>query len=85
MSAVMRRIFSARNVFDENGWLQIGLAGHQPFIAESYISTGSLYLASTGLLPLGLAADDPFWTGEAKDWTAKIIWSGGESTIDHAI
>lgn len=33
-----------------------------PHLGESYISTGSLYLASTVLLPLGLPPADPFWS-----------------------
>ena len=31
-----------------------GFCGYQPPLAEGYISTGSLYLCSAGLLPLGL-------------------------------
>ena len=62
--------------FDENGWLQLGFCGHQPYIGESYISTGSCYLCTTVFLPLGLPADDPFWTATAADWTAKKVWNG---------
>ena len=62
--------------FDENGWLQLGFCGHQPYIGESYISTGSCYLCTTVFLPLGLPADDPFWTAPAADWTAKKVWNG---------
>ena len=42
--------------FDEHGWLTLGFAGHQPQIAERYISTGSLYLCSTVFTALGLPA-----------------------------
>ena len=38
------------------GWLRVGLGGHQPGIAEAYISTGSLYLCTAAFLPLGLSA-----------------------------
>jgi hypothetical protein len=75
----------APGTFDENGWLTIGFCGHQPDIAETYISTGSLYLCSVGLLALGLPADDPFWTDNPADWTSKKIWSGQNSPSDHAI
>ncbi len=85
MTAVMRRMMNAPGTFDEAGWLTIGYAGHQPFIGEGYISTGSTYLCSAGLLPLGLAESDPFWQSPAEDWTAKRLWSGGVAPIDHAV
>jgi hypothetical protein len=84
MTAVIRRMMNAPGTFDEAGWLTIGYAGHQPFIGEPYISTGSTYLCSTGLLPLGLAESDPFWQTPAEDWTARRLWSGGEAPIDQA-
>ncbi len=85
LTAVIRRTMEAPGTFDAKGWLQIGLCGHQPSIGETYISTGSLYLCSEAFLPLGLAADDPFWTAPAEDWTAKRIWSGQDVNVDHAI
>jgi hypothetical protein len=85
MTVVIRRMMNAPGTFDKDGWLTIGFAGHQPFIAERYISTGSAYLCAAGLLPLGLPESDPFWSAPPADWTAKRIWSGGEVPIDHAI
>ena len=85
LTAVIRRMTEAPGTFDENGWLRIGFCGHQPSIAEGYISTGSLYLCSAGLLALGLPADDIFWKSPAADWTAKKIWSGQEVKADHAL
>ncbi len=85
LSVVIQKMIEAPNVFDAKGWLQIGFFGHQPDIAESYISTGSLYLCSVGLLPLGLPESDPFWTGPSVDWTSKKIWSGQNFPADHAI
>ncbi|MFY9151630.1 MAG: DUF2264 domain-containing protein [Prolixibacteraceae bacterium] len=85
LSVVIQKMIEAPGVFDSNGWLQIGFYGHQPDIAESYISTGSLYLCSVGLLPLGLPASDPFWTGAHQDWTSRKIWSGQNFQADHAI
>lgn len=83
LTAVMKRLLEMPGTYDDNGWLQIGLAGHQPEIGEGYISTGSLYLCATIFLPLGLPSDFPFWQGEA-DWTAKKAWAGGKIPIDHA-
>ncbi|MBL7968088.1 MAG: DUF2264 domain-containing protein [Prolixibacteraceae bacterium] len=85
LTAVIRRMYEMPGVFDANGWLTIGFAGHQPDIGESYISTGSLYLCSVGLLPLGLPETDPFWADAPMDWTAKKIWSGQNYPADHAI
>jgi hypothetical protein len=85
LTAVIRRMIEAPGTFDEHGFLTIGVCGHQPGMAETYISTGSLYLCTTGLLPLGLPAADEFWTCEASDWTQKRIWSGQDVGTDHAI
>lgn len=85
LTAVIRRMYEMPGVFDANGWLTIGFAGHQPDIGESYISTGSLYLCTVGLLPLGLPETDPFWADAPMDWTAKKIWSGQNYPADHAI
>ncbi|CAN5921702.1 DUF2264 domain-containing protein [soil metagenome] len=85
LSAVIRRVMAAPGNFDKQGWLTIGFAGHQPGIGETYISTGSLYLCTTGLLPLGLPASDPFWSAPAADWTQKKIWSGQNIPADKAL
>lgn len=85
LTAVMRRMTDAPGTFDAQGWLQIGFAGHQPEIAEAYISTGSCYLCAAAWLPLGLPPSDPFWADPAADWTAKKAWSGQEVHVDHAL
>jgi len=85
LTAVIRRSIEAPGTFDEHGWLRIGFAGHQPGVGERYISTGSLYLCATGLLPLGLPASDPFWADPPKPWTAQQAWSGQPFPIDHAL
>lgn len=83
LTAVIRRMTEAPGTFDTNGWLTIGFSGHQPDLAESYVSTGSLYLCANGLLPLGLPAADEFWSAPAADWTSKKIWSGQNLSTDH--
>jgi hypothetical protein len=85
MTAVMRRMIEAPGTFDDRGWLQIGFCGHQPSLGEPYISTGSLYLCSAALLPLGLPPTDEFWSGPAIQWTAQKLWSGEDMARDHAI
>jgi len=78
-------MLEAPGTFDPNGWLTIGYCGHQPHLGESYISTGSLYLCSTVLLPLGLPPANPFWSGATQDWTARRMWRGEDGAADHAI
>jgi hypothetical protein len=85
LTALQRRTLEAPGTFDAAGWLRIGLAGHQPGVGEAYISTGSLYLCATALLPLGLAPGDPFWSAPAQPWTAVKAWSGQPFPIDHAL
>jgi len=85
LTAVIRRTLEPKGTFDAQGWLQIGLCGHQPGIGEGYISTGSLYLCTTAFLPLGLAPTHPFWAESAQDWTARKIWSGQDVKPDHAL
>ena len=85
LTAVIRRTMEPKGTFDAQGWLQIGLCGHQPSIGETYISTGSLYLCTTAFLPLGLPVSDAFWASPAQDWTAKRIWSGQDVKTDHAL
>lgn len=85
LTAVMRRSAEAPGTFDKNGWLTCGFYGHQPAIAEPYISTGSCYLCAVAWLPLGLPNSDPFWAAPATPWTSKKIWSGENVEADHAL
>ncbi len=85
LSAVIGRMIEAPGTFDKNGWLTIGFAGHQPSVAEDYISTGSLYLCTTGMLALGLPPTDAFWTQPAAPWTSVKAWKGIDFLPDHAI
>jgi len=85
MTAVIRRMIEAPGTFDDHGWLRIGFCGHQPSLAEGYISTGSLYLCTAALLPLGLPPADVFWSAPATRWTSQLLWSGVSLPLDHAI
>lgn len=85
LTAVMRKTLLAANTFDAKGWLRIGLAGHQPGLGETYISTGSLYLCTAAFLPLGLPAEDRFWSGAATGWSAVKVWGGADFKADHAL
>ncbi|MBQ9368324.1 MAG: DUF2264 domain-containing protein [Victivallales bacterium] len=85
LTAVIQRTMSAKGMFDNDGWLRIGVCGHQPRMGETYISTGSLYLCTTVFLPLGLPAEAPFWKEPDCPWTQKRIWAGEDTACQHAI
>ena len=82
---VICRQVEAPGTLDKNGWLQIGVYGHQPNMGESYISTGSLYLCSEAFLMLGLPPTNKFWQGKDEEWTTKKIRSGKNTTNDNSI
>ncbi len=84
LAAVIQRTLEPTGTFTPEGWLQIGLAGHQPGLGETYISTGSLYLCTAAFLPLGLPPTDPFWTAPPQPWTSQLLWSGKNLPADHA-
>jgi hypothetical protein len=85
LTAVMKRVLESPKNFDENGWLRVGVAGPQLNISEGYINTGSVYLTSFGLLPLGLPPAHKFWSDKYTEWTAVKAWSGKEVHADHAL
>lgn len=85
LSAVMRKMFSYESIFDKDGYLQLGFAGHQPEMADYYSNTGSMYVTSLAFLPLGLPASHDFWTSAPADWTAKKAWGGQPFPKDYAV
>ena len=85
LAAVIQKTLGDPANFDQRGWLALGLSGHQPGLAEDYISTGSLYLCATAFLPLGLPASNDFWFLPSEPWTAKKIWSGENMAADGAL
>lgn len=85
LTKVMERQL-VKGTFDQDGWLNLGFCGHQPRLAEKYVSTGSLYMCTLVFLPLGLDASDEFWTGKDAQWTALKIWSSDTTVgVDHAL
>ena len=83
LSAVISRTLSC-GIFDENGFLKVGISGAQPSLGEFYISTGSLYLCETVFLPLGLPESSRFWSGGETSFTSQKIWSGEDVPADFA-
>lgn len=85
LTAVHRNLYEGNQNFDENGWLVLGFNGHQPEAADGYTSTGSLYMATLSFLPLGLPADNAFWTAPYEDWTTKKAWKGEHLHRDYKV
>jgi hypothetical protein len=86
LTAVIKKTLTAPGTFTAQGWLNLGLYGHQEGLADSYITGGSLYLCSEIFLPLGLPPSDLFWSSPPAPWTALKVWSGMDSTnVDHAL
>jgi hypothetical protein len=85
LTKVMHTMFDSEANFDSNNWLVLGFNGHQPMIADTYTSTGSLYMATFAFLPLGLPASNPFWADTASDWTSKKAWSGQATKKDYKV
>lgn len=85
LTKVYRNMFEGNQNFDSNGWLVLGFNGHQPEVADTYTSTGSLYMATLGFLTLGLPADNTFWTAPPADWTSKKAWSGQPVKKDYKV
>lgn len=85
LTAVIKKTMEAAGTYNKEGWLNIGLHGRQPGLADFYITTGSLYICSTIFLPLGLPDTDEFWSSPAEPWTAVKAWGGQDVKADHAM
>lgn len=82
LTTIMRNMYKVDGNFDNKGFLQLGFAGHQPDLANSYTNNGSLYMTSLVFLPLGLPVSHAFWTDPAQPWTSQKAWSGKAFPID---
>lgn len=85
ITAVMKRMFEGKGAsnFTKDGYLTIGFVGSHPNVADWYTNNGSLYMTSLAFMPLGLPADDPFWTDAPEKWTSKKAWEGDDFPKDH--
>jgi len=97
ITAVMKRMYAADlyelglsatpantpTNFNKGGFLTIGFVGSHPNVADVYTNNGSLYMTTLAFLPLGLPADDPFWTDPAQPWTSKKAWEAEDFPKDH--
>jgi hypothetical protein len=85
LNAILHKTMDQPGTYTPDGWLTIGLCGAQPDLADVYNTTGSLYLCSEILLPLGLPETDEFWMAPPEQWSAQKIWSGQDAAGDHSI
>jgi hypothetical protein len=69
LGAVIARTLDAPGSFDADGWLRIGLCGHQPNVGETSFPP-AVSSVRRRLVPLGLPPFDPFWPSPAQPWTA---------------
>ncbi len=75
LSLVLAKMMSAKTLFDEKGFLNVGLFGEGRQYAQSYINKGSVYLCSAVFAPLGLPSNDEFWTCPISDISWVKCWS----------
>ncbi len=85
LTKVLQKQFSGNQNFNSNGWLICGFNGSQLEFCENNIGTGSIYLCCTVFLPLGLNADDVFWSAPYEEWSSLKAWSGYQIETDQPI
>lgn len=85
LTAVHKSIFTDPTNFTDDGFLTIGFAGHQPELGDWYSNNGSMYITSESFLPLGLPADDSFWTADPEDWTARKAFANVRFNKDYPV
>lgn len=83
--AAARRIFADPSNFNAQGYMTIGFTRAQPSLGDWYSNAGSMYIASEGLIALGLPASDTYWTAPAKPWTMRRAYSGEDFRKDYPV
>lgn len=85
LTAILRHIYIDKT-FASSGWLRMGVVGDkQSNLADYYTNAGSMYVASLSFLPLGLPADDEFWTCASQPWTSQKCWSAEQFPKDYYV
>lgn len=85
LTAVLRHIYIDKT-FSPSGWLNMGVVGDkQQNLADYYTNAGSMYVASLSFLPLGLPADDEFWTCSPEKWTSQKCWDAEQFPKDYYV
>lgn len=85
LTAVLKHIYKDDTI-SKSGWLSMGLVGgQQDNLADYYTNAGSMYVASLSFLPLGLAANDEFWTCNPEKWTSQKAFAGEKFPKDYYV
>lgn len=85
LTAVLRNIYIDKT-FSPSGWLRMGVVGDlQQNLADYYTNAGSMYVASLSFLPLGLSANDEFWTCNPEKWTSQKCWDAEQFPKDYYV
>ena len=84
LTNVLNRIMSG-DIFDDEGWLKIGVVNEQPHLAEGYINTGSLYMFLSMFMVTAIGAENDFWQGEKAYDFSNRLWNGENLKFDEAL
>jgi len=85
VTTILRHIYIDKT-FAPSGWLRMGVVGDkQSNLADYYTNAGSMYVASLSFLPLGLPADDEFWTCAPQPWTSQKCWNAEQFPKDYYV
>jgi hypothetical protein len=83
LTAVIKKTTENPNTFNRAGWLNAGVYGAQPALADVYVTSGSLYMCANILVALGLPETDEFWSAPAQLYSSQKIWRGENGPYDH--
>lgn len=83
--AAQRRVFADPSNFNDEGYLTIGFARHQPTLGDIYSNAGSMYIASESLIALGLPSTDAYWRDPPLAWTMRRAYSGETFRKDYYV
>ncbi|KKO90352.1 hypothetical protein AAW12_17080 [Sphingobacterium sp. Ag1] len=85
LTTILRHIYIDKT-FAPSGWLRMGVVGDkQSNLADYYTNAGSMYVASLSFLPLGLPANDEFWTCAPQPWTSQKCWNAEQFPKDYYV
>jgi len=73
LTKVLNKIIN-KDIFNDEGFLELGFNSKQENISDSYSNTGSCYLTVIGFIPLGLSESDIFWSEQDEIFTQEACW-----------
>lgn len=75
--ALTQALNTQRGTLMQGHWLSMGFMGGKWLeLAETYVSTGSLYAICLVLPILAIPESDPFWSADFEGWTQYNAWAG---------